>query len=86
MNKKITIYSWAVCPFCVRAKNLFNDKGLTYEEVNLDGKDDELNALIAKTGMKTVPQIFIDDFFVGGFQELAAYESTGELDKILNDK
>ena len=84
MNKKVVIYTWTVCPFCVRAKRLFDDKGIPYEEINLDGRDDEFNALKEKTGMKTVPQIFIDDKLVGGYRELSAFEATGELDRLLN--
>ena len=80
---KIQIYSWAVCPFCVRAKELLTRKGLKFEEINLDGKDDELNALRARTGLRTVPQIFIDDKLIGGFTDLAALDSRGELDKLI---
>ena len=61
MSKEIVIYTWTVCPYCVRAKNLLEAKGLKYKEINLDGQDEELKSLQEKTGMKTVPQIFIDD-------------------------
>ena len=60
------------------------DKGIAFEEINLDGRDDEFEELKKKSGMKTVPQIFIDDKLVGGFQELSAFEATGELDRLLN--
>lgn len=77
------MYTWTVCPYCVRAKRLLNEKGAEVEEINLDGKDEELKALRARTGMRTVPQIFIDDEFIGGFQELAGLESAGKLDQKL---
>jgi len=63
----------------VRAKQLLSSKGIAFEEINLDGKEDELKALKDRTGWRTVPQIFIDDELVGGFTELAEKDSKGEL-------
>ena len=83
-QKKIVVYTQTICPYCDRAKALLKNKGLEFEEINLDGKDDERKALVEKTGMRTVPQIFIGDHFVGGSQELSAFEATGELDRLLN--
>jgi len=77
------MYSWGACPFCVRAKDLLNRKGIPFEEINLDGKDAELQALRARTGQRTVPQIFIDGKLIGGFTELAALDARGELDKMI---
>lgn len=77
--KKIEIYTWGYCPYCVRAKNLLTEHGLEYTEVALDGKDDELKALRDRTGQRTVPQIFIDDQFIGGFSELSALNAAGGL-------
>lgn len=79
MSKKIEVYTWGYCPFCIRAKNLLKDKGLDFIEVSLDGKDDELMALRERTGQRTVPQIFIDDEFIGGFSELSALNASGGL-------
>ena len=78
------MYTWTICPFCVRAKDLLKRKGLAFEEINLDGKDDELSALRARTGLRTVPQIFINGKLIGGFSELAALDSRGELDKMIS--
>ena len=83
--KPVKVYSKNYCPYCDRAKALLTRKGVTYEEINLEGKDDEMMALIKETGMRTVPQIYIGDYFVGGFTELNELESNGELDKKLND-
>lgn len=80
----VKIYTWTVCPYCVRAKQLLKNKGVSYEEINLDGKDDELKALQAKTNYRTVPQIFINDKMIGGFTDLAALDQSGELDKMLS--
>lgn len=80
---KIQIYTWSNCPFCIRAKEFFKGRGLAFEEIDLDGKDDELKALRERTGFRTVPQIFIGDHFVGGFQELTALDSSGKLKELL---
>lgn len=77
---KIQVYTWSNCPFCVRAKDLLRRKGLDFEEIDLDGKDAELKALRERTGQLTVPQIFIDGQFIGGFSELAKLESANKLD------
>jgi glutaredoxin 3 len=67
----------------VRAKDLLNRKGAQFEEINLDGKDKELAQLRERTGQRTVPQIFIDGKLIGGFTDLAALDSRGELDRLL---
>jgi glutaredoxin 3 len=79
----VKVYTWSNCPFCVRAKNLLKQKGVPFEEIDLDGKDDELNSLRARTNFKTVPQIFVGETFVGGFTDLAALDGSGELDRML---
>ena len=82
--KKITIYTTSVCPYCVRAKALFDRKSLKYEEVNVEDQQ-ERDKMIAKAGGKrTVPQIFIGSVHVGGCDDLYALEKDGKLDEILN--
>lgn len=76
---KIEIYTTGFCPYCDRAKNLLTEKGLDYTEHNLDGKKEELMALKERTGQRTVPQIFIDDKFIGGFSELSELNAQGKL-------
>jgi glutaredoxin 3 len=75
----VQIYTWSNCPYCVRAKNLLNSKGIAFEEINLDGKDKELKELQTRTGQRTVPQIFIDGKMIGGFSELAQMDAEGKL-------
>lgn len=75
----VKLYTWSDCPFCVRAKNLLNQKGIPFEEINLDGKDKELSELRAQTGYRTIPQIFVNGQFIGGFSELAEMDSKGQL-------
>lgn len=79
--KSIKLYTKSNCPYCVNAKQLIEQKAYKFEEIVLDGKDDELNKLKEKTKQNTVPQIFVGDEFIGGYSELAALELTGELDR-----
>lgn len=79
----VKIYTAPFCPFCVRAKKLLKSKGQEFEEVSMDMGGPEMQALIKKTGMKTVPQIFINDQLIGGSSELAALDQKGELDGLL---
>ena len=79
----VQVYTWSNCPYCVLAKNLLAEKGVNFQEINLDGKDRELKELRERTGMRTVPQIFIADKLIGGFQDLAALDVKGELDQML---
>lgn len=80
---KVTIYSKTYCPYCDRAKSLLKGKNIPYDEIMLDDKDDEFAKLKQKTGLMTVPQIFINDKLVGGYTDLAALEREGNLDKML---
>lgn len=73
------MYTTAYCPFCVRAKRLLQARGIPYEEIDVDG-DDALRAqVVERSGRRTVPQIFIDGRSIGGFEELAALDASGEL-------
>ena len=82
MPSTIQVYTTGYCPYCIRAKELLKRKGIPFEEINLDGKLDELNALKDRTGHRTVPQIFIDGKLIGGFTELAGMDSRGELENL----
>lgn len=81
---KVIIYSKVYCPYCVKAKALLEAKGVSYEEKMMDDKPEELKSLMMKTGMRTVPQIFINDEFIGGFTDMEALDKEGKLDLILN--
>ncbi len=82
-DKPIVMYSRAACPFCVAARNLLESKGETWTEVSLDAEPDKRAEMISRTGRRTVPQIFIGDTHVGGFDDLDALEQAGELDGLL---
>ncbi|WP_410210972.1 glutaredoxin 3 [Aquirhabdus sp.] len=80
----VTIYSTPVCPYCVRAKQLLQRKGVAYNDIDLSRQPEEARIeLMQKTKQRTVPQIFIKDTFIGGFDQLYALEQRGELDKML---
>jgi glutaredoxin 3 len=80
---EVTIFTSNFCPYCVRAKRLLDHKGIPYKEVDV-GNDDELrDRMVAESGRRTVPQIFIDGSPIGGFEELQALEDRGELDALL---
>jgi glutaredoxin 3 len=80
---KVTVYTKRSCPFCVRAKYLLDRKGVRYEEIDVEGKDELRVWLAESTGQKTVPQIFAGDRPLGGYTDLDALEREGELDAIL---
>lgn len=82
---KVVIYTKSNCPYCVRAKDLMDHKGVAYEEIYLDDRPEEYAALKQRTGMMTVPQIFINDTLVGGFTDLAALDREGKLDPMLKE-
>ena len=81
--KPVTIYTWTMCPFCVKAKRLLDQKGVTYEEIIIDGDSEALAQLKQKTGSGTVPQIFIEGEFIGGCDNLHALEASGKLNQLL---
>ncbi|HYS58485.1 MAG TPA: glutaredoxin 3 [Burkholderiales bacterium] len=78
------MYSTAVCPYCLRAEMLLNSKGVTeIEKIRVDLDPLQREEMLSKTGRRTVPQIYINDTHVGGFDELAALEHAGKLDSLL---
>ena len=81
---KVEIYSTQRCPSCVRAKQLLQQKGVTFTEYKVDEDRDKFEEMKTRAqGRRTVPSIFINDEFVGGFDSLLALEQAGELDEKL---
>ncbi|MBB3228733.1 glutaredoxin 3 [Luteibacter sp. Sphag1AF] len=81
---EITIYSTAVCPYCVAAKNLLKSKGLEWDEVRIDLDPAQRDLMLERSGgRRTVPQIFINNQHVGGFDDLVAADRSGKLAEIL---
>ncbi|WP_445116614.1 glutaredoxin 3 [Acinetobacter sp. WZC-1] len=84
MTAEVKVYSTTFCPYCVRAKQLLERKGVAYTEINLSNEAPEVRMeLTQKTSHRTVPQIFINDQFIGGFDQLYALERDGKLDQML---
>ena len=82
MNK-VVVYTKSRCPYCVAAKNLLSQKGVPFEEIYLDDHPEEYAKLKERTGMMTVPQIFIGETLVGGYDDLSALERERKLDALL---
>ena len=81
---KVEIYTWAMCPFCIRAKDLLARKGIEFTEYGIDDDDDARDAMtIRAKGRRSLPQIFIDDRPIGGCDDLYALNAQGELDAML---
>jgi glutaredoxin 3 len=77
----VEIYTTVTCPSCIRAKRLFDGKGVSYELIDVS---EDRSAMIERAdGRRTVPQIFIDNVGIGGFDDLAALEREGKLDPML---
>lgn len=80
----VLMYTSAYCPYCVRAERLLATKGVTdIEKVRVDEDPSRRAEMMEKTGRRTVPQIYIDDFHVGGCDELHALDREGKLDPLL---
>ena len=78
------MYSSSYCPYCTNAERLLFEKGFDVtEKILVDENPAELQKMMNITGKRTVPQIFIDKIYIGGFEELRALDLSGELDKIL---
>ncbi|NPA71290.1 MAG: glutaredoxin 3 [Gammaproteobacteria bacterium] len=80
---EVIIYSTNTCPYCNMAKRLLDSKGATYKTIDVGGDNKLWAELEAKTGRNTVPQIFIGDHHVGGFDDLSAADKRGEIDPLL---
>ncbi len=80
---KVTVYSKDYCPYCDRAKAMLKGKGVAFEAIELQDNPGEFAKLKEKTGLMTVPQIFIGEKLVGGYSDLADLDRNGELDKLL---
>ena len=84
MTAVVTMYSTGVCPYCVMAERLLKAKGIdTIEQIRIDLEPQQRLDMMEKTGRRTVPQIYIGDTHVGGFDDLTALDRSGKLDALL---
>lgn len=79
----VQIYSTTYCSYCRAAKSFFSQKGVAFEEIDLTDDDAGRDALVKRTGRTTVPQIFIGDHHVGGYDDLRALDRAGGLQPLL---
>ncbi len=80
----VIIYTTPICPYCIRAKNLLQSKGVNYQEISVAGSQQKRQEMIAlANGAYTVPQIFIGDMHIGGCDELYSLERQQRLDPLL---
>lgn len=79
----ILIYSSAFCPYCVAAKNFLKARGLEWRELRIDTDADARQAMMSKTQRTSVPQIFINDTHVGGFDDMVALDRAGKFQPLL---
>ena len=83
---RITIYSTAICPYCVAAKNFLKSKGQSWQEIRIDTDPAEREKMMARTKRTSVPQIFIGDVHVGGYDDMMALHREGKLEPLLEAK
>ncbi|MBJ7503716.1 MAG: glutaredoxin 3 [Polynucleobacter sp.] len=80
----VTMYSTQVCPYCIMAEKLLQKKGVDHlEKILIDVNAEQREQMMSRTGRRTVPQIFIGDRHVGGYDDLVALDRAGELDGLL---
>jgi glutaredoxin 3 len=84
---KISMYSTGVCPYCQRAEMLLKSRGVTeIEKIRVDLEPARRSEMMERTGRRTVPQIYIGEIYIGGFDELAALDRAGKLEPLLRDQ
>jgi glutaredoxin 3 len=87
MINKIIVYTSDNCAFCIQAKKLLQSKDLDFDELNIQSDENLRSEMLEKSnGMRTVPQIFINDVHVGGYSELSALAASGDLSNLLIDE
>ena len=83
MSSSVIMYSTRFCPYCVRARSLLQSKGVSFTDISVDGRADLRREMTQRSGRRTVPQIWIGDRHVGGFDDLARLEHRRQLDPLL---
>jgi glutaredoxin 3 len=81
----VQMYATAFCPYCVRARRLLKRKGVEFEEIRVDKDQSEMQTMIQRSQRTTVPQIFIADHHIGGYDDMAALDQAGKLDPLLSE-
>jgi glutaredoxin 3 len=79
----VTLYTTQFCPFCVRARNLLDGKGVSYNDIAVDNDPQLRREMMIRSGRNTVPQIWIGEQHIGGFDDMYSLERQGRLDQLL---
>ena len=80
----IVIYTQRWCPYCVRAKAILEQKGVSFQEITVDGNPDARKIMAKKAGQTSVPQIWIGEQHIGGYDQLHSLDQGGKLDSLLD--
>jgi glutaredoxin 3 len=83
MNQAVTLYTTQFCPYCVRARNLLDAKGIAYKDIAVDHDPQLRREMAVRAGRNTVPQIWIGEQHIGGCDEMMMLERQGRLDELL---
>ena len=84
MTVDVSMYTTRFCPYCVRAREMFDLKQISYTDIAVDGSPEKRQEMMERSGGFTVPQIWIGEQHVGGYDDLALLERQGNLDKLLS--
>jgi glutaredoxin 3 len=84
MSAQVVMYSTRFCPYCMRARALLEGKGVSYTDIGVDGRPELRAQMIERSGRHTVPQIWVGEQHVGGYDDIALLERQGRLDPLLS--
>jgi len=79
----VTVYTSSFCGFCMRALDLLQRRGIEYTEISVEDSPGIRGELVARSGRRTLPQIYVGERYLGGAEELVAMDRSGELDRLL---
>ncbi|MEX0899246.1 MAG: glutaredoxin 3 [Gammaproteobacteria bacterium] len=85
MTAAVVIYTTGFCGYCSRARTLFEQKGVAYEEIRVDSDPERRKEMMHLSGRRSVPQIFVGDHHIGGCDDLYALDRAGKLDPLINE-
>ena len=83
MSKRVTMYATGYCPYCTMAERLLRAKGVEIDKIRVDLEPQRRQEMMERTQRRTVPQIYVGDVHVGGYDDLSALDRAGELDPLL---
>jgi len=81
---KVVLYGTMFCPYCFAAKRMLKQKGVSFDEIRVDKNPELKQEMITKSGRFTVPQIFINEYHVGGYDDLVIHSKSGKLENLLS--